>query len=85
VFEDSALRGCDDSSLGDGFQIFRRNIVPIFKGLGVREHLQTLEDEDSIFPRIVNRLARDKISGPDRPAMGVMSLKEILKLFSYFS
>jgi hypothetical protein len=61
--------------VADGFLIFIRNIVPIFKGLGVREHLQTLEDEDTIFFRIVNRLASDKISGTDHPGMGVMSQK----------
>jgi hypothetical protein len=57
----------------------------MFKALEIREHLQTLADEDSIFLRIVNRLASDKISGLAHPRMGVISQKEILQLFSYFS
>ena len=65
-----------------GFIMFRRNIVPIFKGLDVREHLQTLDDDDNIFLRIVNRLSTDKISGTDHPQMGVMSQKK--RFFSFF-
>jgi len=84
VFKDSVLRGYDDISLADGFLIFKRNtcIVPIFKGLEVREHLQTLEDGDTILLRIVNPLTSDKISGTDHPGMGVMSKKKIF--FSFF-
>ena len=79
------LRGCDDTSLADGFLIFRREIVPIFKGLEVREHLHTLEDGNITFLRIVNRLASDKISGTDRPGRCHVPEKDILQLFPYFS
>jgi len=84
VFKDSVLRGYDDTSLADGFLLFKRNtcIVPIFKGLEVREHLQTLEDGNTIFLRIVNRLTSDKIWGTDHPGMGVMSQRKIF--FSFF-